>query len=115
MDIETAPAADKQRLEFEEVDQIAENMIHWSRRQADAFNQMPLTYVDCLLDHVGKAEYVAWEEIPDALGNLVPQLEPDVCLTLVGIYLDRGAAPARSQPSSQLASRSPGQAAEMRN
>lgn len=94
MNIETAPAADKQRLDFEEFNQIAENMIRWSRRQADAFNRMPLAYIDCLLDQMGRAEYVAWEEIPDVLGNLLPQLAPDARVALVGLHLGRGAAPS---------------------
>jgi len=94
MKIEIAPAAEKQNLDFEQINEIAENMIRWSRRQAEAFAQMPLTYVDCLLCHMSKAEYVAWEDIPDALGNLVPQIAPDERVALVGVYLGREAAAA---------------------
>lgn len=92
MQSNTAPADAKPPLDFAEINEIAANIVQWRRRQAEAFSQMPLTYVDCLLDQIAEAEYVAWEDIPEEVGALVPWLDSDTCRTLVSVYLDRSTA-----------------------
>ena len=84
-----APDNGESTLIFKDLELIADQVVDWSRQQAKAFSQMPLAYIECLLDRMADAEYVAWEDIPQELGKLVPYLKPDDCLTLVGIYLDR--------------------------
>lgn len=92
MNPENAPVDDEPILEPEDIFLIADQFVHWSRKQAEAFRQKPLMYISYLLDCIAEAEYVAWEDIPEEVGKLVPYLKPDACLALVGIYLDRRTA-----------------------
>ena len=75
-----APDNGESTLILKDLELIADQVVDWSRQQAKAFSQMPLAYIERLLDRMADAEYVAWEDIPQELGKLVPYLKPDDCL-----------------------------------
>ena len=68
---------------------IAANVIEWSRKQAEAFDQRPLSYIECMLEQMEKAEYVMLDDVADELAALLPWLRLEVCETLIGVVLDR--------------------------
>lgn len=89
----TAPQ-DQIGLDLAAIQLLATEVIQTRLRQNEAMKQWPLAYINALLDAMADANYVSLSDIPEELGNVVPWLEPDICLNLVGAYFD-------SRPRSQ--------------
>jgi len=87
MNIEKSASKEGSKLEFEDVDLIAMRAVHGLDDQVNAFNEMPLLYVERLLFHMGDAETVAWEDVPELLKRLAPWLKPEECISFAGIYM----------------------------
>jgi len=81
---------DLPKLEFEDIDLIAMRAVRGLDDQVDAFNEMPLLYVERVLFHMGEVGTVAWEEVPELLKRLAPWLAPEECISLAGIYMGKG-------------------------
>ena len=87
MNIEKSASDERPKLEFEDVDLIAMRAVRGLEDQVNAFNEMPLLYVECVLSHLGDADTVSWEDIPELLGRLAPWLKPEECLSLTDLYV----------------------------
>lgn len=75
-------------LDLAEMGEIASNVVTWQRRQAAAFEERPLAYIDCLLEKIGEIRDVCLEYLPEEIARLIPGLQVDACIALVGTYLD---------------------------
>lgn len=94
MNLNRTPDSDAHKLDLDDLSRVAGNVLDWSRGQAEAFEQRPLAYIDCLLSQMAENGDFTLESVPEELSRLVPWLHPDDCATLVGIYLDRMKKPA---------------------
>lgn len=90
MNIEKPASYERPKLEFEDVDMIAMRAVNGLDDQVNAFNEMPLLYVECVLAHLSDADTVCWEDVPELLERLAPWLLPEECVSLTGIYMRSG-------------------------
>jgi hypothetical protein len=67
---------------------IAANVIYWQDQQEDAFQARPLAYVQCLLDELKRCGTVPYEELPEALDDILPGFGVEQWTAVVGVYLD---------------------------
>lgn len=94
MNLIPTQGGDAPKYDLDDLNMIAGNVLDWSRGQAEAFEQRPLAYIDCLLSQMAENGDFTLESVPEEVSRLVPWLHPDDCATLVGIYLDRMKRPA---------------------
>jgi hypothetical protein len=94
MNLIPTQGGDAPKYELDDLNMIAGNVIDWSRRQAEAFEQRPLAYIDCLLSQMAERGDFTLDFLPEEVSRLVPWLDPEDCLPLVGIYLGGTKRPA---------------------
>lgn len=85
---------DAPKYDLDDLNMIAGNVIDWSRGQAEAFKQRPLAYIDCLLSQMAENGDFTLDSVPEEVCRLVPWLELEDCVPLVGLYLDGMKKPA---------------------